>query len=92
MRGAAPDKPGGGLISEEELAEKNAAANGGDAAADGHVGGDDQAVAIEPVDAKHVDKVSPLSSLCAMLLATRVPLGEGWTHIVIQRSHMRARD
>lgn len=46
---AAPDKPGGGLVSEEELAEKNATANGHGVADDGTLPGKDHAVSIEPV-------------------------------------------
>jgi len=44
-----PDKPGGGLVSEEELAEKNATANGHGVADDGTLPGKDHAVSIEPV-------------------------------------------
>ncbi len=70
MRAAAPDKPGGGLISEEELAEKNAATSGDGAAADGHMTGAEHAVVIEPVDANNLDKVFPFSDFCALLLET----------------------
>jgi len=63
---AAPDKPGGGLISMEELAEKNAAVNGTGAIADGTLPEADHVVAIEPLDGGKLDKeirVSPHTGL-----------------------------
>ena len=91
VRAAAPDKPGGGLISEEELAEKNAAAHGAGAAADGPGAdgpGADQAVAIEPVDGSKLDKVSPLNSLCALPLetSTRTPGGRTDACVIVSSS------
>ncbi len=54
---AAPDKPGGGMISEEALAEKKDI----DAAPTEAAGGEDHAVAIEPAGPSGVAKVFPSS-------------------------------